>query len=112
MNRNLIPPPGVVPIEGLVIKEPEAGIFYMNRNTDIVFQRESELHLAPTVELIRMLYEGLLGYSLGSTTYFSITNGSDTNMSHPAKAKTRGVTSWVSSQHNGVNNRENYMNKT
>ncbi|GKA20651.1 ribonuclease H [Tanacetum coccineum] len=29
-------------------------------------------------------------------------------LSHPSKAKTRGVTSWVSSQHNGVNNRENY----
>ncbi|GKA68664.1 hypothetical protein Tco_0768581 [Tanacetum coccineum] len=28
-------------------------------------------------------------------------------LSHPAKAETRGVTSWVSSQHNGVNNREN-----
>ncbi|GJW14724.1 hypothetical protein Tco_0018857 [Tanacetum coccineum] len=28
-------------------------------------------------------------------------------VSHPAKAETRGVTSWVSSQHNGVNNREN-----
>ncbi|GKD34975.1 hypothetical protein Tco_1250484 [Tanacetum coccineum] len=27
-------------------------------------------------------------------------------MSHPAKAETRGVTSWISSQHNGVNNRE------
>nr|GFD29447.1 hypothetical protein [Tanacetum cinerariifolium] len=40
MNRNLIPPPGFVPIEGHVIKELESGIFYMNRNTDIVFQRE------------------------------------------------------------------------
>nr|GEY71167.1 hypothetical protein [Tanacetum cinerariifolium] len=40
MNRNLIPPPGFVPIEGPVIKELESGIFYMNRNTDIVFQRE------------------------------------------------------------------------
>ncbi|GKA52731.1 hypothetical protein Tco_0746046 [Tanacetum coccineum] len=40
MNRNLIPPLGVVLIEGLVIKEPELGIFFMNRNTDIVFQRE------------------------------------------------------------------------
>nr|GEY96961.1 hypothetical protein [Tanacetum cinerariifolium] len=29
-------------------------------------------------------------------------------LSHPAKAVTRGVTSWVSSQHNGVNNREDY----
>ncbi|GJW41936.1 hypothetical protein Tco_0070735, partial [Tanacetum coccineum] len=26
-------------------------------------------------------------------------------VSHPAKAETRGVTSWISSQHNGVNNR-------
>ncbi|GKC58016.1 hypothetical protein Tco_1085614, partial [Tanacetum coccineum] len=29
------------------------------------------------------------------------------HLSHPAKAETRGVTSWISSQHNGVNNREN-----
>ncbi|GKA43190.1 integrase, catalytic region, zinc finger, CCHC-type containing protein [Tanacetum coccineum] len=28
------------------------------------------------------------------------------HMSHPAKVETRGVTSWISSQHNGVNNRE------
>ncbi|GKF13013.1 hypothetical protein Tco_0050939 [Tanacetum coccineum] len=27
-------------------------------------------------------------------------------MSHPAKAETRGITSWISSQYNGVNNRE------
>ncbi|GKF60600.1 hypothetical protein Tco_0177386 [Tanacetum coccineum] len=27
-------------------------------------------------------------------------------VSHPTKAETRGVTSWISSQHNGVNNRE------
>ncbi|GKF65441.1 hypothetical protein Tco_0191958, partial [Tanacetum coccineum] len=33
MNRNLIPSPVVVPIEGLVIKEPVSGIFFMNRNT-------------------------------------------------------------------------------
>ncbi|GJW44320.1 hypothetical protein Tco_0073119 [Tanacetum coccineum] len=37
MNRNLIPPLGVVLIEGLVIKEPESGIFFMNRNTDLAF---------------------------------------------------------------------------
>nr|GEU57553.1 retrovirus-related Pol polyprotein from transposon TNT 1-94 [Tanacetum cinerariifolium] len=40
INRNLIPPHGVMPIEVLVIKESKSGIFYMNRNTDIVFQRE------------------------------------------------------------------------
>ncbi|GJV32408.1 hypothetical protein Tco_1392808 [Tanacetum coccineum] len=38
MNMNLIPLPGVVPIEGLVIKEPESRIFFMNRNTDLAFQ--------------------------------------------------------------------------
>ncbi|GJX20432.1 hypothetical protein Tco_0223109 [Tanacetum coccineum] len=54
MNRNLIPPPGVVPIDGLVIEEPESGIFFMNRNTNIAFQRESEFHLTPTVQLIRI----------------------------------------------------------
>ncbi|GJY06952.1 hypothetical protein Tco_0374006 [Tanacetum coccineum] len=37
MNRNMIPPPEAVPIEGLVIKELESGIFYMNMNMDVVF---------------------------------------------------------------------------
>nr|GEZ21668.1 hypothetical protein [Tanacetum cinerariifolium] len=41
MGRNLIPPSGVMPIEGLVSKEPKSGIFYMKRNTDIAFQREN-----------------------------------------------------------------------
>ncbi|GJV24001.1 hypothetical protein Tco_1376696 [Tanacetum coccineum] len=40
MNKNLIPPLEVILIEGLVINEPESGIFFMNRNTDIAFQRE------------------------------------------------------------------------
>ncbi|GKE08732.1 hypothetical protein Tco_1412283, partial [Tanacetum coccineum] len=54
MYRNLIPPPGVMPIQGLVINEPELGIFFMNGNTDIAFQRESEFHLTPTTQLIRI----------------------------------------------------------
>ncbi|GKE16724.1 hypothetical protein Tco_1424301 [Tanacetum coccineum] len=48
MDRNLIPPFGVVPIQDLVINKPESGIFFMNGNTDIAFQRESEFHLTPT----------------------------------------------------------------
>nr|GEU76734.1 elongation factor family protein [Tanacetum cinerariifolium] len=42
MQRNLIPPPGVVPIEVLVINKPKSRIFFMNENTNISFQRESE----------------------------------------------------------------------
>ncbi|GJU16882.1 hypothetical protein Tco_1144848 [Tanacetum coccineum] len=35
MHRNLIPPPGVEGSRGLVIKEPESGIFFYNRNFDL-----------------------------------------------------------------------------
>nr|GEY37065.1 hypothetical protein [Tanacetum cinerariifolium] len=48
MNKNLIPPRWITPIDGLVINEPESGIFFMNRNTDVAFQRESEFHMTPT----------------------------------------------------------------
>ncbi|GKC86725.1 hypothetical protein Tco_1147374 [Tanacetum coccineum] len=55
MDRNLISPQGVVASRGLVITEPELGIFYYNRNYDLVFQRENEFHLATTPQLIRLL---------------------------------------------------------
>nr|GEW15736.1 RNA-directed DNA polymerase, eukaryota, reverse transcriptase zinc-binding domain protein [Tanacetum cinerariifolium] len=42
MHMNLIPPPRVVPIEDLVINEPESRIFFMNGNTDIAFQRDMD----------------------------------------------------------------------
>nr|GEV82541.1 putative pentatricopeptide repeat-containing protein At1g17630 [Tanacetum cinerariifolium] len=35
MDRNLIPPPEIMPIQGLVINEPESRIFFMNGNTGI-----------------------------------------------------------------------------
>ncbi|GJZ32642.1 hypothetical protein Tco_0578078 [Tanacetum coccineum] len=54
MHRNLAPPPGVEGRRGLVIREPEAGIFYYNRNFDLVFQRELEFYLATTVQLVRL----------------------------------------------------------
>ncbi|GJZ47754.1 hypothetical protein Tco_0601586, partial [Tanacetum coccineum] len=53
MESNLIPPPGIMPNQGLVINEPESEIFFMNGNIDIGFQRESEFHVTPTTELIR-----------------------------------------------------------
>ncbi|GJS72785.1 hypothetical protein Tco_0705626 [Tanacetum coccineum] len=54
MHRNLAPPPGVEGRRALVIHEPEAGIFYYNGNFDLVFQRESEFHLATTIQLVRL----------------------------------------------------------
>nr|GEV51079.1 hypothetical protein [Tanacetum cinerariifolium] len=54
MDINLIPSLGIMPIQGLVINEPESGIFFINENTDICFQRKSEFHLTPTIELIRL----------------------------------------------------------
>ncbi|GKB10680.1 RNA-directed DNA polymerase, eukaryota, reverse transcriptase zinc-binding domain protein [Tanacetum coccineum] len=39
---------------GLVIREPELGIFFYNGNFDLVFQREEEFHLATTAQLIRL----------------------------------------------------------
>nr|GEX38391.1 hypothetical protein [Tanacetum cinerariifolium] len=55
IHKNLIPPSGIMPIQGLVINEPESGIFFMNGNTNIDFQRERKFHLTPTIELIRLL---------------------------------------------------------
>ncbi|GJV95134.1 hypothetical protein Tco_1546711 [Tanacetum coccineum] len=54
IKRNQAPPPGVEGRKGLVIKEPKEGIFYYNRNFDLVFQRVSELHLATIEQLIRI----------------------------------------------------------
>nr|GEV29769.1 reverse transcriptase domain-containing protein [Tanacetum cinerariifolium] len=54
MYRNLIPPQGVVGFRGLVITEPEAGIFYYNGNFDMAFQRKNEFHLSTTPQLIRL----------------------------------------------------------
>ncbi|GJY60996.1 hypothetical protein Tco_0461653 [Tanacetum coccineum] len=54
MDMNLIPPPRIMPIQGLVINKQESRIFFMNGNTDIGFQRENEFHLTLTVELIRV----------------------------------------------------------
>ncbi|GJT47290.1 hypothetical protein Tco_0956005 [Tanacetum coccineum] len=54
MNMNLIPPPMVKGSRGLVIREPESGIFFDNGNFDLLFQREEEFHLATTSQLIRI----------------------------------------------------------
>nr|GEV70195.1 hypothetical protein [Tanacetum cinerariifolium] len=55
MHKNLVPPRGVIGSPGLVITEPEAGIFYYNGNFDLVFQRENEFHLASITQLIKQL---------------------------------------------------------
>ncbi|GKB23181.1 putative RNA-directed DNA polymerase, partial [Tanacetum coccineum] len=54
MHRNVIPPLGVEGRIGMVIREPEARIFYYNGNFDLAFPRESEFHLATTPQRIRL----------------------------------------------------------
>ncbi|GKD74362.1 hypothetical protein Tco_1332644, partial [Tanacetum coccineum] len=54
MHRNLVYPPGVKGRIGLVIREPESGVFFYNENFDLVFQREEEFHLATTPQVIRL----------------------------------------------------------
>ncbi|GKD88663.1 putative ribonuclease H-like domain-containing protein, partial [Tanacetum coccineum] len=46
------------------------------------------------------------GASLAFKRYNYIDVRGRSKVSQPAKAETRGITSWISSQHNGVNNRE------
>ncbi|GKA65972.1 hypothetical protein Tco_0765679 [Tanacetum coccineum] len=54
VHRNLIPHLGVEGSRGLVIREPESGIFFYNGNFDLVSQKEEEFHLATTAQLIRL----------------------------------------------------------
>ncbi|GKA99323.1 hypothetical protein Tco_0827260 [Tanacetum coccineum] len=61
--RNLAPPPGVKGRRGLVIRDPVAGIFYNIGNFELVFQRQSEFHLATIVQLVR-LQNAILGDTL------------------------------------------------
>nr|GEZ63429.1 hypothetical protein [Tanacetum cinerariifolium] len=67
MDRNIIPPSGIMPIQGLVINEPDSGIFLMNGNTDIGFQREN---VFKSKTLSRKLLEDMFvswdGYQLRS----------------------------------------------
>ncbi|GKA43908.1 retrovirus-related pol polyprotein from transposon TNT 1-94, partial [Tanacetum coccineum] len=53
MHRNIIPPPKVEGRKGLVIREPELGIFYYNYNFDLAFQREEEFHLIRLQDVIQ-----------------------------------------------------------
>ncbi|GJS67649.1 hypothetical protein Tco_0682213 [Tanacetum coccineum] len=61
MERNLVPSPGIVPIQGLVINEPEPGIFFMNRNTDIAL--ESNIRRIQVKDIIKEVEDHLKTYS-------------------------------------------------
>ncbi|GJZ26210.1 reverse transcriptase domain-containing protein [Tanacetum coccineum] len=69
-ERNMVPPPGVEGRKGLVIREPESGIFFYNGNFDLVFQREEEFHLATAAQLIR-LYNSIQRGSLEAEEMFT-----------------------------------------
>nr|GEV80082.1 hypothetical protein [Tanacetum cinerariifolium] len=81
MNKNLIPPPRVMPIQGLVINKPESGIFFMNDNMDIAFQRESEFHLTLAAQLIRIQNQIKVNSEIASEMFsrmtYAIEAGSD-----------------------------------
>nr|GEY50443.1 hypothetical protein [Tanacetum cinerariifolium] len=92
MGKNLIPPFEVVPIEGLVSKEPKPGIFYMNRNTDIAFQRESEFHLTPAVQLIRIQNQIKVDSEIASEMFRT--------MNYVIKARDDCIEAWKTVQEN------------
>ncbi|GKC71766.1 hypothetical protein Tco_1117649 [Tanacetum coccineum] len=71
MHKNLAPPPGIEGRRGLVIREPEARIFYYNGNFDLVFQRELEFHLATIVQLVR-LQNAIIRYSLEAEEVYKL----------------------------------------
>nr|GEV88377.1 retrovirus-related Pol polyprotein from transposon TNT 1-94 [Tanacetum cinerariifolium] len=62
-------PLGVEGRKGLVIEEPELGVFFYNGNFDLVFQREKEFHLATTPQLIR-LQNGILRWTPEGEEFF------------------------------------------
>ncbi|GJT67741.1 hypothetical protein Tco_1019221 [Tanacetum coccineum] len=43
MHKNLVPPPGIEGRQGLVIREPESGIFFYNRNWDLRSTPEADV---------------------------------------------------------------------
>ncbi|GKA88344.1 hypothetical protein Tco_0810108 [Tanacetum coccineum] len=53
MHKKLAPP-GVEGRRGLVIRKPKALMFYYNGKFDLVFQSDSEFHLATTIQLVRL----------------------------------------------------------
>nr|GEY98054.1 hypothetical protein [Tanacetum cinerariifolium] len=69
MHRNLVPPLKVEGRKGLVIREPESGVFFFNGNFDLVFQRKEEFYLATAPQLIR-LQNGILRGTLEAEEFF------------------------------------------
>nr|GEV88719.1 retrovirus-related Pol polyprotein from transposon TNT 1-94 [Tanacetum cinerariifolium] len=71
MGKNLIDPPGVIPIQGLVINEPESRIFFMNGNTDIEVMKglseckalESNVRRIQVKDIVKEVEDHLKTYS-------------------------------------------------
>nr|GEV70664.1 copia protein [Tanacetum cinerariifolium] len=66
-GENLITPPGVIPIQGLVISKPELGIFFMNRNTNIGLSEckalESNVRRMLVKDIVKEVEDHLKTYS-------------------------------------------------
>nr|GEW10122.1 hypothetical protein [Tanacetum cinerariifolium] len=92
LATNLIPPPGVVPIEGLVIKEPESGIFYINKNTNMVFQSErSNIRRVRVKDIVKEVEDYFNTYSSAGMNI----SWRETQYHLKARQKTSDPISWL-----------------
>ena len=57
-HKNLTPLVGVDGAHGMVIKEPESGVFFINKFNILCFQREGKFNLASIAHLVR-LHQGI-----------------------------------------------------
>lgn len=62
-ERNIVPPEGIHGTDGQFISEPDTRVFFLNIRGELHFQRESEVGLATTTQLI-YLWKGIKKDSL------------------------------------------------
>ncbi|GJR10803.1 hypothetical protein Tco_0793455 [Tanacetum coccineum] len=89
-----------------IIKTFETGSFVMNLKINIMIW---EYYVNGMLFFLIINLYVPFGIPFDPKRYYkdsSHTKVAKGKVSHPAKAETRGVISWISSQHNGVNNRE------
>nr|GEU69477.1 hypothetical protein [Tanacetum cinerariifolium] len=69
MDRNLIPPPGIMPIQSVVINEPDPGIFLTNGNTNIDKYIRNDLTLVEPHTITIAAFRNPLAYKVSLTSH-------------------------------------------